>query len=333
MYMEKFISPRGDVLNYSEYYTEVDGNVSPFKEILKKKDYSSFSFANGDEEAEPTPLKGTFHLQVNAKGIGTFHFIFLAEGFNRDGINKEISTLKDFEVTDFETAKYKVSTLINIVKEHNPLFAVYKEITDSHFYSGELQYMVGSSFPIFVILSEVVEDEVQELDVGMFDPNALGKGKKGSNVKKPGPNTKITRQYILEELENVKFHLLLLGITTLLMQVSIPLGILNVYSNNLLYIFLFICGAVGIVMNGFSNYDFFRTKKLKSLGFLFSVIANVIGMGAGIGVFAIFYNISSKAEGAPNMGAFILIGILVTVIVCVASVIITYYLPKKAKKK
>ena len=115
------------------------------------------------------------------------------------------------------------------------------------------------------------------------------------------------------------------------MQVSIPLAIFNIYSGNMLYIFLFICGAIGVVMDGYCYFDYFKTNNIKNPLFLLNIAVNVIGIGIGIGVFAIFYNISVKVESTPNMGSLIVIGLLVSIIIVVAIAVLMMFIPRKNK--
>ena len=116
-------------------------------------------------------------------------------------------------------------------------------------------------------------------------------------------------------------------------MVSIPLAIMNIYSKNALYVFLFICALIGVAMNSYSYYDFFKNKKIKDTLFLISVGSNVLGLGVGIGLLAIFYNISNKPENLPSLGSFIWIGALITIIVCASTIGLIYFIPKKINKK
>ena len=86
-------------------------------------------------------------------------------------------------------------------------------------------------------------------------------------------------------------------------------------------------------MNAYCYIDYFRNRNIKNPLFLFSTLANLIGLGVGIGVFAIFYNISNKEEGVPAIGSFIAIGVLVTLIVVAATIAIIYFIPRKNKTK
>lgn len=325
--MVKFISPKNNVTSFSQNIIEVDDDFSPIKEILKKSDFSQYFFVPSDNDEEKISLGSVFQLQVNVKNVGVFHFIFKSEGFNKEEIVNQISGLKDMVVDNAESARYKVTALINIVKNYDPLFAVFKESLDTYYYSYQLDLLVNYLFPVFVVKTEK-ESQIDEFDIGddIYEEPASKPEKKKKVIK-------ISKDKLLKDLLKNKFSLLLIFISTLLLQVSVPLAILNIYSKNVLYIFLFICGVVGIVMNTYCYIDYFRNKNIKNPLFLFSVASNVLGLGTGIGVFAIFYNISTKAEGTPGIGSLIAIGVLVTIIIVAAAIAIIYFVPRKNRAK
>lgn len=325
--MVKFISPKDNVASFSQNIIEVDDDFSPIKEILKKSDFSQYFFVPNDNDEEKISLGSVFQLQVNVKNVGVFHFIFKSEGFNKEEIVNQISGLKDMVVDNYESARYKVTALINIVKHYDPLFAVFKESPETYYYSYQLDLLVNYLFPVFVVKTEE-ESQIDEFVIGddIYEESASKPEKKKKVIK-------ISKDKLVKELLKNKFSLLLIFISTLLLQVSVPLAILNIYSKNALYIFLFICGVIGIVMNTYCYIDYFRNKNIKNPLFLFSVASNVLGLGTGIGVFAIFYNISTKAEGTPGIGSLIAIGVLVTIIIVASAIAIIYFVPRKNKAK
>ena len=325
--MFKFIPPKGEPITFTQSIVEVEEDFSPIKEILKKNDFSNFYFVPSDNDEDKIALSSVFQLQVNVKNVGVFHFIFKSEGFNKEEVVNQVSALKDMNVDNSESARYKVNALISILKNYDPLFAVYKENPDTYYYAYQVDMIINRMFPVFVVKGE--EDlQMDEIFIGdtFFEESASKPEKKKKIVK-------VSKEKLLKDLFKNKFSLLLIFVSTVLIQVSIPLGILNVYSKNALYIFLFICGVIGIVMNAYCYIDYFRNRNIKNPLFLFSTLANLIGLGVGIGVFAIFYNISNKEEGVPAIGSFIAIGVLVTLIVVAATIAIIYFIPRKNKTK
>ena len=325
--MVKFISPKDNVTSFSQNIIEVDEDFSPIKEILKKSDFSQYFFVPSDNDEDKISLGSVFQLQVNVKNVGVFHFIFKSEGFNKEEIVNQISGLKDMNVDNAESARYKVGALVSIVRSYDPLFAVFKESPDTYYYSYQLDLVINNMFPVFVVKPEE-EYQMDEFVIGdnIYEESA-------SKPEKKKRSLKISKDKLLKDLLKNKFSLLLIFISTLLLEVSIPLAILNIYAKNAIYIFLFICGVIGIVMNTYCYIDYFRNRNVKNPLFLISVASNVLGLGTGIGIFAIFYNISTKAEGTPNIGSLIAIGVLVTVIIVAATIAIIYFIPRKNKVK
>lgn len=325
--MFKFIPPSGTVITFTQNIVEIDENLSPIKEILKKSDFSEYSFARDEDENSAISLSDIFQLQINVKNVGVFHFIFKNDGFKKEEVINQVAALKDVSANTSETAQHKVSALISILKNYDPLFAIFKESPNNLYYVYHLEDIVNNRFPVFIVKTEE-ETKVYEFFIGDDDFQESTKSSEKKQVF-----SKVSREKMTKDLLKNKFSLLLIFVSTVLLEVSIPLAILNIYAKNALYIFLFICGAIGIAMNAYCYIDYFKNRNIKNPLFIFSAIANLIGILTGIGVFAIFYNISTKVEGTPSIGSFILIGALVALIVIAATIAVVYFIPKKNKAK
>ena len=325
--MFKFISPKSSPLILEQNIIEVDEDLSPIKEILRKNDFSNYSFVLGENDANAISLADAFQFQVNVKSVGTFHFLFRSEGFRKDDLISKVSTLKDMTVDSSESAQDKVEALIAIVNQFQPLFAVFKESDDSYYHLYLLEETVNNAFPVLIVRVEINRD-IDEFNIGGDEFEAAA-----NNPEKKKKVARYSKERIIKDVAKNKFSLLLIFVSTVLLEVSIPLAILNIYAKNALYIFLFICGTIGMSMNTYCYVDYFRNRNIKNPLFLFSVASNIIGVGVGTGVFAIFYNISTKAEGTPSIGSFILIGLLVSFILIAATIAIVYFIPRKNKAK
>lgn len=328
--MFKFISPKEQEINIDSIISKVDKSFSPINEIVGKKDFSNYSVLIGEQKIS---LADCFQLQVNAKSIGTFHFIFSKEGFNKDEIIPQISILKDINVFDEATAKEKVSKLFEITNSYNPLFIIYLETEDSVITSISLKPLFNDSIQTFIIKKEQPA-EMFSLEIGQNEEEPEQEPKKKAKKSK-SPKQKTSFKKFMKnlgmEIGEKKFHFLLILVSTLLFEVAVPLAILNIYSANALYIFLFICALVGIGMNGYSYYDLFKKTKWNNSISVVSYITNLIGIGIGVGLFILFYNISTIEENTPAIGNLIVIGLLVSFIICIASIVITNFIPKTKK--
>ena len=325
--MIKFINEKEEIISFDKDYVEINEDVSPINEIINKKDISNFSLILGEDESNKISLNDVFHLQVNVKGVGQFHFLLNKDGFDKEHAIEQISTLKEMKIDDQKSAKEKVFNLFGIINQHNPLLLIYVEYKDAFLYSYDIDELLEMKYPCIAIPKINKVEKTQELAIG----GEQNKDESNSNKTKK-EIFKIKWKRFVNDLNKNKFHLLLVMVSTLLAEVSIPLAILNIYSSNLLYIFLFICSAIGIAMNVYSYLDYFRRKDLKNPVFYYSLISNAIGIGIGIGVFAIFYNISTQAEGTPGFGNLTLLGFLITFIICIATVLLVIFIPRKPKK-
>ena len=322
----------------------VKKKVSPIKEILAKKDFSDFSILLKDETI---PLENAFHLQVNVKLVGTFHFIFNKEGLLIEELVSQISPLKDEEIFDGVTAREKVKTLLNIVNKPTLLFMVYDEEETTYLDSYFLQNC-NTAIQTFVIEKEkpyIEVDYYKEIVVGTIEeeePKNERKEKINKIKTKKAPTTKtkkkskISLKSFFASIVEKKFHYLLLFVSTTLFSVSIPLAIINIYSANAIYVFLFICALIGIGMDAYSYIDLFKHYGLIKQESVASYITNILGIGSGIGLFILFYHLSNVAENTPAMGIIILIGAGISLGICLIAVLVSYLIAKrkpKAKKE
>ena len=171
--MIKFVNTKDEITVYDKEFNEISRDISPIKEILKKGDISEYSLIDPVDDTTRIPLGDAFHLQVNAKDVGEFHFLFKSEGFKKEEVIKQIATLKEITVRDAQTARHKIVTLINIVKDYNPLFAVYAEYEGSYLYMYEIDSIFNKSMPCLAIPQEVKEEEIKEFTIGNYSDDLV----------------------------------------------------------------------------------------------------------------------------------------------------------------
>ncbi len=324
--MFKFINPEGQETLYEERVVEIKKDVSPIKEIISKNDFSSFSISLNEQVVS---LENSFQLQVNVKEVGIFRFIFNKDGFEKDEIINRISLLKERVVVDTQSARDKVTVLLDIVDRPYLLFMIYEPFDMSYINTDYFTTFMTKNIQTF-LLKEEKEVRFYEVSVGHDEIEQSQKKKKSQGENRP--RKKKGAKQFFKAIADKKFHFLLLVVSTTLFEVSVPLAIVNVYGANPIYIFLFICAVIGVGMDGYSYYDLFKTESPKSQISLASYLANLIGIGIGIGLFALFYNLSEKPENVPAIGNMIVIGLLVCIIVCAAIIGITYFIRKGNKK-
>ena len=313
--MIKFICLEKEPLAFENNINLIQKDVSPFKEILKKSDYSSYSIQKDEDENNVFSFANAFQLQVNVKGVGEFHLLFNRENLDKDNLIQSIAGLKEIAVKDEESAKHKLGELFNIAKDYNPLFIISSLYKNSLINNKTLLSMYQCDIPLFY-LEEVKEKEEEKV----ITPTSAST--KSNNSFK----------HIGKVIVRNKYHLSLLFVASLLIEATIPLGILNVYSENALSVFLVVCAVIGMAMNGYTYWDYFKKRNFKDPLFSLSLVSTFTGMGAGIGGFAIFYNISTKPENDLGLGKYILVGALVSIGVLILTILISYFLPKLIKK-
>ena len=323
--MFKFIDENGQESQFNDLVVEIERNISPIKEILGKNDFSSFSVSIDERTFS---LEESFQLQVNMKDVGVFRFIFNKDGFDKDTIINEISALRELEVIDAKTAQNKVSALMSIVDQPSLLFVIFESLDYLYIDENYFHDSLNRQIHVFLIKKELTKEQMYELNIGQVSKQD-GEVKKKKTIKKEKNES---LKAFFKQLGEKKFHFLLILVSTTLFEVSIPLAIVNVYNNNAIYIFLFICSIIGIGMDGYSFFDLFKKHGFRSSMSLASYISNFIGLGVGVGLFALFYNLSNLEDGVPSMTSMIWIGLLVSLIISMAIVTITYFIPKTKKK-
>ena len=149
--MFKFISPNKEETVFEEKVVEIDKKSSPFKEILEKKDFSGFSISLNEQTIS---LMDSFQLQVNVKSVGTFRFIFNKEGFEKDEIINQVTSLKDIEITDIRTAQNKIDALLSIINKPYLLFMIYEGLDDLYINNDYFHQQMNKDIQTFLIKKE-----------------------------------------------------------------------------------------------------------------------------------------------------------------------------------
>lgn len=98
-----------------------DSLVNIFNLVLKDLEESPYSIISNEKEY---PVLDTIRIKVNISKIGYVFAIFNKEYFNKvlkDELLAKLTQLKDMIVTDPESRKEKVSSILNVIGEFKPL--------------------------------------------------------------------------------------------------------------------------------------------------------------------------------------------------------------------
>ena len=121
----EFVLSEDSTLLFENTRNEVLSNVSPFKEILSKSDYSDLSLSFDGDKEKAINFDDLFQLRINVKEVGGFDLLFKQVDFNKEEIIKQVIALKEMQVDSLESAKEKVVALFDIFKDNAPLFVCY----------------------------------------------------------------------------------------------------------------------------------------------------------------------------------------------------------------
>ena len=128
---------------YSEFFNVGDSSLPLVKELLKREDYSEYSFTIGDSE-EKISMSDVFIFQINIKDSSSVYSAFKLEKFPKDEIINKVAMLKDINIVDIASSKYKTSELFKILKEYQPYFIIYQSKNGFPLLEKEIREMVES---------------------------------------------------------------------------------------------------------------------------------------------------------------------------------------------
>ena len=271
----EFLLPDNQSLSFENQLNEVLDNVSPFKEILEKRDYSEYSVVFNEKKENAINLGDIFHLRVNVKKVGGFDFIFAKNSFKKDKIIEMISTLKETPVESIEQAKDKVNALFDFVKEKNLLFMLYSP-------KGEF-ILQGEDLSIDVIKFYVERTEKPvpvKNDIKPKETNSDSFWGKICNFFAP--------------LKDNVVHYAFIMVSVFLIGFSSSVGIYYCYAKNNVFYFLFICSLVGAILNYFVYFDFFKKHKFLSNDFALTIIDILVSIGIAVAGFYVFYSLQKE---------------------------------------
>ncbi len=341
--MIKFFDKDTALFETNEQFVSFDIIKSPLKEILKKEDYSSFFFSNGEKE-EKIGFDQTFILQINIKDSASIICAFQLENLNRGELINKVASLKSIKIVDLESCRHKSEELFKIIKEYNPYFLIYHEKNGFPLRLHELKDLLASL---------EYSDEISVLFINkdaVFDEPV--KEEKKKEVKAPQEEKQIEtklenkksnefKNHLVMDLDNIKknkYHFIFLVVSSFLFGFASSVGYCNALLGKLITILFFICAGVGLFLDTYVYLDFFRERKIKDRLFPYSILFNVFGIVLAIGSTMLFYFLDNTGVKAiVSAGVLVGIGIgmsfgSVLISVCLAYLIVFIGRKKKSNK-
>lgn len=311
----EFILSEDQSLSFSNQLNEVLDNVSPFKEMLDKSDYTEYSVVFDGNKDAIINFSDVFHLRVNVKGVGGFDFIFTQNGFEKGKIIEMIAALKEMPVENIEQAKEKVNALFDTIKEKNPLFMLYSP-------KGEF----------------AVQAEDLSIDIFKFYIKKTEKPVPVKKEKKPKEHKAYSSFWdrvcdFFSPIKDNIVHYAFIMVSVFLIGFSSSVGVYYCYASNNVFYFLFVCSLVGAILNYFVYYDFFKKHKFLSNDFILTVIDVLLSIGIAIGGFYVFYVLQKEIPeslSGPSSILLIMVGVVLGVNILVSPIA---FLFRKNKEK
>ena len=302
---------------YKEDFNVINKNVSPFKEMIKKEDISSYSISINNEEK--ISLKETFLFLINIKESGSLYVLFNKSDFNKEEIIKKITELKDIKINNKESSLDKHKKVFDILESYHPIIYLYIEKHEYCLHKDELRKIYKGNSPFFIIEKEI---EVEE-------PIIVTNKEEGKKEKK-----KFSFKNFILPIKKYKYHFLFLTVSSFLVGFAFSLGLFNSILNKGISVLFYICVLVGAFLQTFIYYDYFKEKKIKDKLFIYSLSFSVLGALFSMGAYSLYHSID-KTEGKENVSFILLLmlSLVVSLIFILISVLIGYLINNKKKKK
>lgn len=317
-----------NIVRFNESFTVIEEKDSPIRQLGKAEEPIVFSI----QQEKEINTDEIFQLKVHTKGVGTILFAFNLKKLNRERLIDQLFLLKKKKVTDKETARIKISKMVDIVLEHRPLFAVYSKPEEFGFNQEEAKTIFEGI--VLFYLTDLPDEPVskKEKTQETIETEPEKPAEKATKEEKTITETgfvgylKRSGRIIAKD----KFNFIFALVAAFLVGFTLGVGIYNAYLGKIICIFFFVSTLVGMALNSFVYRDVLVEHKFKSLHVLLDLITSFIGIVLSIGGYFIFISITKeKATPAPH----ILLIIAVQLLSMCASIGFSFILKKFDKKK
>ena len=313
----KFVKSDGNEIILQESFSTVSKDISPFKEIITRKDFSDFVY----QDDQIIPLTDVVPIHINVIEVGVVIFVFKKEQFQKETFVSEVSRLKELQLNSFYDVIGKIKALYETSLSFNPLFSIYIPVGKHRVYE--------ECFKTFGF-------NVKTIYISNADTNVIvNKSAESTNIYKKNPVIKTEKKHPFNFvnpftiIKKDKFHFLFALIATFLIGFTAAIGVFDAYQGKMICIFFFICSLAGSFLNYMIYKDSFKNNELFSPFSIITMIASIIGIGLSFGAYALFKKISLNKDSV--IPSFILIfGIIILAFVISA---LTAYLVSYLKKR
>lgn len=313
------------------------------KSVINKKNLSDYSLIINNDENNKLSLGDLFCFQININQIGSYIFFYLKEEFKKEDYIDSIVKLKDIKVEDTQKGIEKISSLLEILKESNPIFSIF--IAEGNYSLSKEDF---SNLPL--INKNIYVDNLapkKEPFLIFKKKEKIEKPKEVKEVEEKKEEVKVKKEnkervsfnwsalaYPFKLLAKEKFPCIFTLVSSFLISFTLFLGAYNAYGSKLIYIFFFVCTLIGTGLYGYIMYDLNKDKKLNITMIIIIILITLVGIGIALGSFVLYFNSAKDVpSGIPSLNKLILVGLLPSIgDVCLCWLVSTL-LAKFIKKK
>ncbi len=312
--MMRLIDADNNTLDFDESFVVIEKDVSPFKEMMKKEDFSSYSISFDDSE-EKISLKDAFLLLVNVKDSGSIYALFPKDEFNKEEITKRLTELKEMKISNNFDALEKNKKALSLLDEYHPYMYLYVEKNDYYLTKEELEEIYKGDTYIFIVEKEKEEALISE-------------DESSSSEKK-----KFSFKEFFSPFKKYKYQFIFLTLASFLIGFAFSIGLFNSLLSNGISILFYVCMLVGAFLESFIYFDYFKEKDIKNKLFFYFLFFSILGSLLSMGAYSI-YHLLDKSEGKENLSFLLLFFLSVgsSIIFIPISVFIGRLISKKKKK-
>lgn len=317
----KFIAKDGTELIINEDFSLVNKETSPLKEIIERKDFSSFVFVDD----QTIPFSEITQIQVNVIEVGVMIFLFQTSEFNKEDFIYEVSKLKELSIMSFYDVLNKMKSLYSVAQEFRPLFVIYNPNGKYRIYDDCFKTIYSGIKTLYV--SNHAEEVIVKNSSSVEKPHYTQQEK----VKTKDKKSSFHFVNPIPVIQNDKFHFLFAVVATLLCGFTLSIGIHDAYAGKMLCIFFFICSLAGAFLNFMIYKDTFVKNEIKSMYSILTIFSSVLGIGLSVGGYFIFKALS-KDELAVKPHFMMILGLIVAIYLISSAISYLVIYLKKRKK-